>query len=188
MRGMARNPGPVAAARERSDAPYCPAKVGPAGDSTAATANSNSGIAERLELELRLIEGEPTGRARDWFVAGQQRVDGLEGLRHHLALLQVVQTHHGGVGWKRAWAHTEDVTTHRHVVELHRTGRHNERMMKRQRCGAGSETDPLGAFSSGSNEEIAPGDDLVPGRIMLTDPRFGIAQLLRPDDQLEVTP
>ncbi len=134
------------------------------------------------------MQGEPARRACDRLVAGQQRVDGLEGLRHHLPLLQVVQTHHGGVRGKGAWAHTEDVTAHRHVVEKHGPRRHDKRMMKRQRRDAGPEADPLGALGSRSNEEIASGDDLVPGRVVLTDPRLGIAELLGPNDQLEVTP
>ena len=57
----------------------------------------------------------------------------------------------------------EDITTHRHVVELDGAGRHHEGMVKRQRRGARPEADPLRAFSSRGDEEIASGDDLVPG-------------------------
>src|SRR6516164_6830766 len=59
-------------------------------------------------------------------------------------------------------------------------------MMVGQRDDPGAEPDVAGALGSGGDEQFGLTIDLVAARMVLADPRLGVAELVEPLHQLEV--
>jgi hypothetical protein len=72
------------------------------------------------------------------------------------------------------------------VVELHHAVGDHQRMMVRQRHDARAEPDALRPRRDVGDEELRRRDGLVPGRVMLADPRLVVAELVEPLDQRPV--
>ena len=137
------------------------------------------------ELQTGLDQLEPLGLHGD-LLAGQQQEDGLKGLLHHVALLGRVDTHHEGVRGQGAGADPDHDPPARQVVQQHHAVGQHEGVVVGQRRHAGAQLDVLGALGRGGDEHLGRGDDLVAGRVVLTEPGLVEAQRIEVLDQLEV--
>src|SRR3954469_13462393 len=72
------------------------------------------------------------------------------------------------------------------MVEQHHAVGEHQRLVVRQRADAGSETQSARPLGGHGDEHLGRGDDLVAGRVVLADPRLVVAQLVEPDDHLQI--
>src|SRR6185436_8595281 len=142
------------------------------------------GLRERQQLHARVRQLEPLGLLRDGF-AFEQAQDHFDRLHHPVALLVDWDAHHHRVGRQQTGTYTEQHAAARLVVELDDAIRRGQRVVIRQRYHAGTELDALGAFSGRGDEELRRRDDLEAGGVVLADPRFFVAELVEPFDELD---
>ena len=138
-----------------------------------------------LELDLRVLQREPIGLARDDF-ALQQLGDGFERLGHAAALVGGLQPDHVGIIDQRTRADAEHGAASGHVVELHHARGQRERMMVGQRDDTGAEADVTGALRGRGDEHLGAGNDLEPAGVVLADPGLVIVETVEVLEQLHV--
>jgi hypothetical protein len=119
-------------------------------------------------------------------LAVEQTHDDIERFRQAVAQLIGRDPEHDRIGDQKARPDAEHAAPLGLVIELDDALCRHERMVVWQRDHAGAELDALGPLGGGSDEQLRRGDDLIAARVMLADPRFVVAELVEPFDELEV--
>ncbi len=182
--------GVEAARRSRADRQQAGAvssgRVGAGGRHLAGDGDLDRGARERGHLQVGFAELEPVGLVRHR-LAAQQANDAGEGLVHAVALLGHRDAHHVGVGRQGAGADPENHSPAGDVIQLvHAVGQH-EGVVIGQGRDAGAQADMPGALGGRGDEQLRAGDDLVAGRVVLTDPGFVVAECVHQLHELEIS-
>jgi hypothetical protein len=143
-------------------------------------------VGVRAQVQAGVDEVPHLRLAVHGLVGGEQLHDHLHALLEQRPGLGRVEAEHDRVGGQRAGAATEHETAARHVVELHRTLGDHVRVVVGDGDHPGAELDVAGALGSGGDEDLGRGDDLAPGRVVLTDPRLVPAEAVEVLDELQV--
>ena len=137
------------------------------------------------ELETGVAHREPLALVGDG-LAAEKRHHHVERLFHPRALRVGRDSQHVRVRGELAGADAEHRPAPGEVVEQDHPIRQHERMVVRERAHAGAEADLLRALRGHADEHLGRGDDLVPRRVVLTDPRLVEAPPVEVHDQVEV--
>jgi hypothetical protein len=132
------------------------------------------------------MEGPATVVERDGIVAAHQPDDDIDGVLEELARLRHVEPDHLRIAGQRPGSQPEHEPPACHVVELHRTLRHPQRVVVAGAHDPRAELDVAGALGSGGDEDLRRGDDLGAGRVVLADPRLVEPQPIEVLYQLQV--
>jgi hypothetical protein len=119
-------------------------------------------------------------------LAVEQTGDDVDGVRHPVALGLGIDAEHHRVRWQEARAEAEHRPPARLIVELDDAVRHQQGVVVGQRDDPGAQPDMAGALGGGGDEQLGLAIDLIAARMVLADPRLGIAEFVEPLHQLEI--
>ena len=162
-----------------------------AGNLHPAGADARSGshrhaLLDRQDLQRGLVQREPVAVVAEPLLAVQQPDDDT-----HCLVLPIAQKHradaHGAcIAGQRARPAAEHRPALGHVVELHDSLGHVERMVVGQRHHAGAELDRVGDLTGSRQEHLRRRDHLPSTRVMLTAPELVVAQVVEVRGKLEI--
>jgi hypothetical protein len=119
-------------------------------------------------------------------LAGEQAGDNVDRVGHTVALSVGIDAEHHCIRRQETGSKAEHRPTAGLVVELDNAVRHHQGMVVGQRDDPGAEPDMPGALGGGSDEQLGLPVNLIAARMVLADPRLGIAELVEQLHELEV--
>ena len=139
----------------------------------------------RAQLAGGVRQVEPVGSFGHG-LAVEQPQDDLEALLHAVSLCRHRDPEHRRIGRQQSGPDTEHDASLGLVIELDDAVRDHQGVVVRQRHHAGAESDALGSFGSGGDEQLGAGDDLVARRVVFADPCLGVSESVEVFHQFEV--
>ena len=133
-----------------------------------------------------LTQGEPIGFHGHRFFAGQKPRDGIERFIHAPALMRGINAHHESIRYQRARPAAQHHAPARHVIQLHKALRDQQRVVIGQACDARTKLDVLGAFRRRRDHNLRARDGFPASGMMLPNPGLIKAQMVKPFDQFQI--